>query len=321
MKQKNPKNIVIVGSGNIGSRHYESLRYIKDKNTKVFIFNPLKDFEKCKVMDNKVNLEVFYISDLEIIPDNIFFLIISTNADVRFKLLEILLRKFKVRFLLLEKILFQEIPHYYKSIELCNKYTLRTWVNTPLRQFKAFQLFQKENTNNESFNLKVSGPEWGLACNFIHFIDYFSFLNQSNKIIIKEKQLTKYSSKREGFYDFYGKISGVLNNKSIFFLESSQEKFSKNKKLQVSFFNSFKKLDYFPYDRNYKIIDKRSNKERNGNTRIQVSELTGKWINKVEREGIGLPLLEESVKLHLPFLKIFSEYFDKKNGNKNCQIT
>ncbi len=160
-----------------------------------------------------------------------------------------------------------------------------------------------------------------MACNFIHFIDYFSFLNQSNKIIIKEKKLTKYLSKREGFYDFYGKISGVLNNKSNFFLESSQEKFSKNEKLQVSLFNSLKRLDYFPFTGDYKMIDKISNKEKKGNTRLYVSELTGKWINKVETQGIDLPHLEESVKLHLPFIKIFSEYFDKKNGNKNCLIT
>ena len=107
------KNILIVGVGNIGSRHFQSILkskysfrlHIVDKNSAhlknaCIYYDNL--FKKKKL---KIKLDYYnYIPKMNSVLD---IAIIATNADIRKIIIEEIIRKNKVKNLILEKIVFQ----------------------------------------------------------------------------------------------------------------------------------------------------------------------------------------------------------------------
>ena len=65
--------------------------------------------------------------------------------------------------------------------------------------------------------MHVYGNDWGLACNGIHFLDLFTWLNGVDQISFNTNRLDHmvYESKREGFVEFYGNMEGIAKGAQV----------------------------------------------------------------------------------------------------------
>ena len=80
-----------------------------------------------------------------------------------------------------------------------------------------------KNLRNEgALNVKCSGPNWGLACNGIHFLDLVSWWTGERLIEIDSSglDLEWIESKRKDFFDITGKIKAAFSNGSTLTLEA-----------------------------------------------------------------------------------------------------
>ena len=110
-------SILIIGIGNIGSRHLESL--VKSSKCKIFVFDSSK--KQINKIKKKYRNKLYYLKNLEDIKEEIFLVIISTNADIRHKILYKVLERMNVKNVLLEKIVFQKLSYFQNFKKIIKK--------------------------------------------------------------------------------------------------------------------------------------------------------------------------------------------------------
>ena len=117
-------NIYVIGAGNIGSRHVQSLANSLT-NLNIFVIDPNKEnLKKTKNLffsnnisnNNKIN--IYFNQSINKIYHPIDLAIISTNADVRRNVIERLLSVNEVKNIILEKVAFQNMKDFDFVIKL-----------------------------------------------------------------------------------------------------------------------------------------------------------------------------------------------------------
>ena len=204
-------NIAILGIGNIGVRHLESIIKTSLK-INIFIFDIHENRSK-EVISNyqplKSNINIQAIKNIKYLPDEVTFCIISTPALQRLNILKQI--DSNIKFLLLEKVLTSSKKELkvYKSI---SKKFEAVYVNMPYYYQNIFQLINKYISKPNKIIFK--GGNFGIACNLVHFLDIseklfqkkISAFNQKNNNLLWKK------SSREGFYDLTGEILVELSS-------------------------------------------------------------------------------------------------------------
>lgn len=200
-------SIVIIGIGNIGSRHLESL--LKSSKSKVFVFDSSK--KQINKIKKKYKNKLYYLKNLEDIKEEISLVIISTNADIRHKILYKVLERMNVKNVLLEKIVFQKLSYFQKFKKIIKKKKVNVFVNCPRRLLKIFEIIKFDyNFKKGKIYLNFNGSNWGLCSNTLHFIDIWFFLVSGNITNIKfNSNLDSkiFKSKRKNFFELKGKIN------------------------------------------------------------------------------------------------------------------
>jgi predicted dehydrogenase len=223
--------VALIGAGQLGSRHLQGLA----KCVTNFSIDVVEPFEASKAVAKQRYDEIPQIgkpkairfcSSIEDLSNELDIVIVATSSDVRFDAVKDLLNSKKVKFLVLEKVLFQKESEYQVIGQLLTKAQTTCIVNHPRRMFPFYQTLKNELTDAKQVTLNVNGGGWGLACNGLHFIDCLSFLTDSDDLTINTDLLDNkvYESKRKGFVEFYGCLSGKIDNHA--FLLSCAEEYS-----------------------------------------------------------------------------------------------
>ena len=130
------KNIVIVGSGQLGSRHLQGvLKYNKEKLA-VYVMDPSQDaleVSKERAAEVEHNHELHFICDVEHYPNEAEIAIVATNSNVREMVTINLLKRTNLKHLILEKVLFQELEAYDRFSQAVSNYDVKIYVNHPRR--------------------------------------------------------------------------------------------------------------------------------------------------------------------------------------------
>ncbi len=223
--------ILIVGIGNLGNRYLEGLSLFKASlSLDIEIFDPIissisksKEFCKRNNIDNKIG-KLGYFNNIEETTKYFDLAIVATTSDVRCKISEYLIKHKQIEMLILEKVLFQNLSDYERFEKLLDNSSIKCWVNHPRRLFPFYKKLKDSFEKKESIYLNVQGGNWGIGCNGLHFIDLLSYFVNSQEISISSKFLDNkiYPSKREGFIEFSGLLTGRVGN-SYFSLFSSKE--------------------------------------------------------------------------------------------------
>ncbi len=321
--------VAIVGSGQLGSRHLQGLLKTEFPMTIDIVDSSEESIKLAKSraaeIDSVTNSSnIRYLSSIIEMEDDIDLCIIATSANVRLKVMELLLKLKKVKNLVLEKVLFQSIDEYYIAQKLINDNNVNCWVNCPRPMFDVYKNIKSKILNNETVTYTAIGGDWGIACNAIHFIDHMSFLsNQTNFLFDHSGISSIIEGKRKGFVEFTGTFIGRQSNGSEMFLHSRG---GSNAPLKIEILTDhyFWKIDEVAG----KMIEScKKNNWRDQEFDINVpyqSELSNKLATQILLEGkCELTSFNNSMKLHIDMISSFLEFYNSNNIQKTniCPIT
>ncbi len=318
------KNIAIIGCGNLGRRHLESTVkckfpiniYVYDINTDVFQLADeiIKDKKKCQ--ETTIN----YITSLNYLPKELFTVIIASSASGRAETIKNLLNISTIKYLILEKVLFQKYEDYDEIATVLSENKVITYVNCPRRYYPVYNEIKKKLLNKE-FSFYLHGGNWGLACNFIHYLDLLAYIGGSDRITVDISGLDDdiIESKRQGYKEITGSIRGKIGKCKNYNIVSEKENDNKT----VLIFESDKeKILILEAENLLYTIENDSINCKEFRIYYQ-SELTERYIESLAEEGrCDLTMFSESSILHKAFIKPLIEYFaERGERGRLCPIT
>jgi len=315
------KNILLIGAGNIGSRHLQALKKVRlPLNIKVV--DPSKT--NLKVAEERwqttsKSKTIHQIEFLNTPPINnknkIDLAIIATSSDTRAEIIKNLIKNHKVKNLLLEKILFHKKEDYKTINQLLIKQKIKAWVNCPRRAMSWYQKLANQ-LHGQPFFSHISLGSFGLISNTIHYLDYFSSITKDNNFLINTSGLNKklINSKRLKFKELTGTIQIIFNNKSSITVTSHHK-------------NNSPILIYIYTSKNCFLINETTGQhyfalasqnwkfKKTTSHLIKQSQLTNKIVEKIlHSRSCELTSFTKSVTIHLNFLEPILNYI-----NHSCQ--
>lgn len=319
--------IAIIGSGQLGSRH---LQGIKTANIELSIEVVDSNLDSLRIAENryyeidvnKYTKIVRFLSSIDDLSDEIDVAIIATSSAPRFIIANELITKKQVRNIIFEKVLFQNEEYFHKVKNLLSNNNIKAWVNCPRRIFNFYRDIKDELKDEKEIILTVSGGEWGLGCNTIHFIDIFSYLTSQTNYSLLTDGLNKkiYHSKRLGYVEFCGILSGITERGDIFNFISQE---NSNATPLVSIISQNKKF-FIDETKTYMASYNDNSWDTSKIIVPYQSQLTGNVIeNILSNKDINLTTYEDSMKLHLPFISSLLHFYNLITGidTRNCPIT
>lgn len=319
--------IAIIGSGQLGSRHLQGIKTtdlelsieVVDSNSE-----SLKTAEKRfnEVKDNQYNKKIRFLLSIDELSDELDLVIIATSSAPRFAITNELINKKNVRYIVFEKVLFQNGMYFNEINNLLNSKRIKAWVNCPRRMYDYYNTIKEIFKNDDKIIVNVSGGDWGLGCNSIHFIDIIAYITGQTEYSLLTNGLNRkiYNSKRQGYVEFSGVLTGVTKRGDFFNFISKESStitpiitiVSESKKFIIDEAKGF--MASF-IDNSWKTQE------------IKVpyqSQLTGKVVWEIlSNKDTKMTTYEESLKLHLPFISSLLDFYNSITGydSKNCPIT
>jgi len=319
-------NIAIIGSGQIGTCHLLGLAKAA-KPINIFVVDP--DENKFSITkeryQNTVNLlihNVSYCIKISDIPTIIDLAIIATTANIRRKVTEQLLDICSIKYLIFEKIVFQE-PKDFKIIHtLLNNKGIKCWVNCPRRSFPVYKRI-KSKVNSGLVSIRVIGKNWGLGCNAIHMIDLFMYLTGENDINVNTDELKNIviDSKRLGYKELSGTLK-IQTGRGDTLILIDEENLEEN--ITISITNSGNEYHIYESVGKIKTININNNTQEEKIKIPLQSELTYKIVDQILNTGNSdLTDYQECMQYHIPMLNGFIEHFSKVTNQQliACPIT
>jgi predicted dehydrogenase len=314
-------NIAIIGAGQLGSRHLQglklaklemsifimdinddSLQTAKERYEQVPENNKIRDFQLCKSITQ--------------LPSEIDLAIIATGSLVRASITKELFKTSRVRNIIFEKILFPTLHEYVQIENLLVQNNVCAWVNCTRRMFDHYKMIENM-ISGTNITFKMTGKNWGLGCNAIHFLDLFVFLSGEKDFSLTvnlDRQI--YQSKRSGYVEFTGSIAGATPNGSRYVISSLTD-YEYPSAISVK----NEKFDILINEMNNKMII--NGIEHIIQTPFQ-SQLTGIIVEQILRRGKSdLTPFAESSQIHCRFLAPLIDFYNDITGKNsdNCPIT
>jgi len=220
------KKVAIIGAGQLGSRHLQGV--LKSSfEFDVYVIDPYAsslEVAQSRASEIEHNHEINFEERITALPTEIDLVIVATNSDVRLSVLMQLLDKSKIGTLILEKVLFQSLHEYEEARELVQNTNTETFVNHARRMQALYQGIKSilEEFKDEVFDIDYYGANWGLGCNGLHLSDAISFLLNDSIEYYENRELDSEitESKRKGFVEFTGTLSGKTRNGHCFRITS-----------------------------------------------------------------------------------------------------
>ena len=326
----------LIGVGNLGSRHLQGLA--KSRNIlAIECFEPNKSnidqaLERFKEIGVNPNITLKFVDNMESLSDNIDIAIIATNSDIRATVVKELLNNKNVKNLILEKVLFQDIPSYTEIEDLVLEKGVNVWVNHPRRIFDIHKPFLSEIRKSKKLAFQVSGINWGLGSNGLHFLDLLVWLThtEDKEIEIEWNKMGRSvsQSKRPKFKEVFGTVSGVIDNNISFSVTSlapidnemqppTITIVSESIKLFVDEYNGVVNYAYGNDGWKWHTLD-------GSFPLLFQSQMTATVVDQILEDGSCiLPTYKSAKSLHVPFIQAIKKGIEEIEGKEllNCPIS
>ncbi|ASQ46411.1 Gfo/Idh/MocA family oxidoreductase [Legionella clemsonensis] len=231
--------IIIIGAGQLGSRHLQSLNLLNEEVDITVIDPNISSLETARsrfeATIKNINHRINYQKEISLHGD-IDVAIVASTAQSRRTIVEKLFNQSaSVNHLVLEKLLFTQEQDYYAISHLLAKYPTKTWVNCTMRMMPYYQnlpnLFHKQ-----VIQYHVTGSQYGLITNAIHYLDHLAYITGVNRFELDTRYLDKQiiESKRPGYYEVTGTLIARFENGSLAFLYSDKAGMAP---IQIEIFN------------------------------------------------------------------------------------
>lgn len=315
-------SVLLVGAGELGSRHLQSLATLSA--CRIDVVEPseaAQDLARQRLLQITAHAQVHFLSSIEHIAKHYDLAIVATGSSGRFDVTSRLLKQVELKFLILEKVLFQQSDHYVQTLQFLTKSAVQVFVNCPRRLFPLYQQF-REQYFGSPIKLNVSGNLWGMACNSIHFIDVVAFLTGEALLEVDGSGLNRtFSSKRPGYLEVEGQLQATFSQGSTLMLQctaDTEQPMTIQLRCQIS--------------QHDLVIDEQLGQIQNiddgslllkGLPMLYQSQLTANVVNDLRKYShCGLTPFSESVSLHQPLLAALLAFFRQEQPLLDfCPIT
>lgn len=314
------KNIAIVGVGALGQRHLQSMVELQDQ---------------CNIYAVEINEEIIhvltkefpnvnFITAVEELPNELEVVVIATNSNVRRMLFEQLIDYTVVKNIIFEKILFQKEEDYYFVQDKLNDLGINAWVNCARREWDSYKLLKEELKSYNELHISAIGGEWGIGCNAIHILDIIEYLSDDEieTLDISGLENKIVESKRKGFYEFFGTISGSAGRCKNYKLVCID-----NSNLPFCIGITTDKSRYMINEgNNYLLVSSAESNwqwEKREFKQVYQSQMTGRVVKSIMDSGTcNLSDYGSSMKLHLKYIIPLIDFFNSNGMEENiCPIT
>ena len=314
------ESIAIIGVGALGKRHLQSMVELQDQYQ---IYAVEINEEIIKVLTAEFP-NVNFIKTVEELPDELEAVVIATNSNIRRLLFEQLINHSTVRNIIFEKVLFQKEEDYHFVQNKLNELNIHAWVNCARREWDSYKSLKNELNEFNDLYISAIGGQWGIGCNAIHILDLIEYLSGSEieNLDISKLENKIVESKRKGFYEFFGTISGVsgkCKNFNITCFDESVLPF----RIEITTEKSRYMIDE---GNNYLLVSDGESGwqwKRREFKQVYQSQMTGRVIKSIIDNGTcNLSDYESSMKLHLKYILPLIEFFKANGMEENlCPIT
>lgn len=213
--------VLLVGVGNIGMRHIESLHALSFSK-KLYIEVHVIDVKNLGDIKNKLFSRYFSVVVLEqnqyILGTHYKLGIFSTTAYARFKELQKSMVSNVFDFILLEKPLATTVEDLNKieNLNLNDQF----FVNLPREYMHDYKNLKLSNISNIR-SIIISGGSINLASNSLHFLRLIEWLSESRIINLKlNNEFKKVESRHFGYFEILGSFYGVTDTDCYYELSS-----------------------------------------------------------------------------------------------------
>jgi len=237
-----------------------------------------------------------------------------------------MLELINVKYVIMEKVLFQKIQDYHHISNLFKQKNIKGWVNCPFRTFDIYKEIKNNVKDTQIVAINVTGgSNIGLGCNSIHYLDLASYFSSSVNYRIKKNSLDLeiVNSKRNDFIEFVGSYGVEFDNGLVLTLKSYEELYIPPMVQIIS-----ENVIYTINEISHECItcDVKSNwgmKIENIKWPFQSSR-THKVIEDLIQNGdTELIAFEDSIKIHLPMITAFINTLNDLSDNyfDYCPVT
>lgn len=313
-----PLDILIVGLGGIGFRHFQSVYSDKIFKKIIIVEKNKKKIKKIQKQFN--NKKAFFYEKLPNNLNKIDWLIISTCSKNSYYIFKEIVSKIKVGNILFEKLISFEAGKIKEINKILSKKKIKGYLNLPRKTFKFYGEIKKL-LKEKPIDYFISG-DTKLGSNLIHQLDIFLFLSSSKKLKIINSHINEkiLKSKRQGYNEFSGYLEFITEN-------GSKLSICDRKKSKKSFYDFIRIenedviLNIIESKNLINIFDKKKNKTKIINIEIPLqSKITSKLIKNIKKNKICD--MKMSNYLHDSIIRLFNNFLKKFGKNlSNYPIT
>tara|TARA_R100000030_G_scaffold88709_2_gene72752 strand:- start:2908 stop:3831 length:924 start_codon:yes stop_codon:yes gene_type:complete len=305
-------NVCLVGCGGVGKRHLEAMLKVKhDINIEVVEPN---------IEDTLVNQNINYFTKIEEVSDNIDICVIATNASVRKKVILELVSKKNIKYMILEKVVFQNEKDFDEIIKLFEEKNIKSWVNCHLRAQPIYKELKKQSIISSDTTMTYDySDDFTLSTSTIHILDLFAYLCEDYNLMIKNIKTdgTLKESRHVGCFDFNGEMKVVSTNNHELIVRKTDTIFGEHLTVHHPDLIVRSGEGLNPDNRIGFVGDKKI-------PYIYQSSLTNLYIEDIiEKSDCDLSTLKNSAKLHKVMLSSFRKLLREDYNREvvDCPIT
>ena len=338
MNQSKPAKIAVIGSGQIGSRHLQAMA-LSEIPLAVEVSDPSQNSldtatNRWDIMPkNSLIKSISFHDNIESLSDNLDVAIIASPSIPRRKIIEQLLEKKQVKYLILEKVLFPKLSDFEPIKKLLELKKVKAWVNCARRGIDFYKNLRTIFKAEKNIDMEVSGNNWGLGCNSIHFLDTYAFISGQSEFLCNINDLDEgcIDSKRAGYVEFTGALrfkspKGILTLNSYRNFDAAQLRPTIISLHSENFYCVINESE----DNAYLL------KLQNNNWQWEKIKIAGKYISQLSQNFVeslilngtcDLPNYDESLALHKVMLEGFLQHYNSiaeihRGGDTDlCPIT
>lgn len=309
-------NILTVGFGNMGCRHTQSLLGgFPDSN--FFVLEPNEEIYKAnlnRIGANELNIK--RVSSFDELHQKIDFAVVATSSFPRFEIVKKLL-ELGVSKMLVEKVVFQSESQFDQIISLCELKNARIYCNFVSRYFPNYQKIKKDLTN-KPITMNVTGGDFGLGCNALHYVDLFEYFTGGKSTLSGSSMVENFNGNRRG--NIYREVSGNLiwetENGDRLIISSDLKRQGGNEiiinQIHSTDILNEETLNHYHFDSD-KI-------DTSTFELLYTSSLTKVILNDILNDKVILPTIQETKSCHVQFFKAVNPIFGIAE-NDICPLT